>query len=89
MQYKQQIYKIPWRHAKGRNKKDENNKGDIRKKYREREVRAIISAHKDTKFSALIQQWLFFYKLQIKLQIINHASLWNLLNSNISDFFFY
>ena len=39
MQYKQQIYKIPWRHAKERRKKDEKNKEDIRNQYREREVR--------------------------------------------------
>ena len=39
MQYKQQIYKIPWRHAKGRRKKDEKNKEDIRNQYKEREVR--------------------------------------------------
>ena len=34
--------------------------------------------HKDTNFSALVQKWLFFHKFHIKLQTINHGSLWNL-----------
>ena len=36
------------------------------------------SAHKDNKFSAVVQKWLLFHSIQIKLQTINHVSLWNL-----------
>ena len=35
----------------------------------------VNGAHKDTKFSAVVQKWLFFRYLQTKLQIINHGSL--------------
>ena len=38
----------------------------------------VNRAHKDTKFSAVVQKWLFFRNLQTKLQTINHGSLWYL-----------
>ena len=36
----------------------------------------VNRAHKDTKFSAVVQKRLLFRNLQTKLQIINHDSLW-------------
>ena len=38
----------------------------------------VKSAHKDTKFSALVQKWSFLYNLKTTSQTMNYGSLWNL-----------
>ena len=42
------------------------------------DVNFANTAHKDTKFSAIAQNWLFFHNVQTKLPTIYHGSLWNL-----------